>query len=116
MPGAVLAAVAWVILQTLGSLYVSHILRGMSQTYGVFAIVLGLLAWIFLLAQVVVYAAEVNVVRIDRLWPRSIVQPPFTAADRSAHADYARTEERRPEETINVSFHAADKCSPRLDA
>lgn len=46
VPGAVIAAIAWEVLQALGGLYVSHVLRGMSQTYGLFAIVLGLLAWI----------------------------------------------------------------------
>jgi membrane protein len=57
-------------------LYASHVLKGMSATYGMFAIVLGALAWIFLQARVVVYAAEVNVVRYDRLWPRSLVTTP----------------------------------------
>jgi membrane protein len=73
LPGAVLAAVAWEVLHFFGGVYVSHALKGMSQTYGMFAIVLGALAWIFLQARVVVYAAEVNVVRADRLWPRSLV-------------------------------------------
>jgi YihY family inner membrane protein len=72
LPGAVFAACAWEVLQALGGLYVAHGLRGMSQTYGLFAIVLGLLGWIFLQAQVVVYAAEINVVRARRLWPRGI--------------------------------------------
>jgi membrane protein len=76
IPGAIFAAAAWEILQSLGGLYVSHALRGMSQTYGLFAIVLGLLAWLHLQAQVVVYAAEINVVRARRLWPRSILPPP----------------------------------------
>ena len=54
----------------------------MSQTYGMFAIVLGALGWIFLQARVVVYAAEVNVVRRDRLWPRSLVSAPESDDDR----------------------------------
>ena len=51
----------------------------MSQTYGLFAIVLGALGWIFLQARVVVYAAEVNVVRREGLWPRSLVGQGATA-------------------------------------
>jgi YihY family inner membrane protein len=85
LPGAIFAAIAFQILQALGGLYVSHTLKGMSQTYGLFAIVLGLLAWIYLQAQVVVYAAEINVVRAKRLWPRSLVTPPLTEADRRAY-------------------------------
>ena len=54
-----------------------------------FAIVLGLLAWIFLLARVVMYAAEVNVVLAHELWPRSLNPPPLTDADRRAFQLYA---------------------------
>jgi hypothetical protein len=38
------------------------------------------------------------------LWPRSILQPPLTDADRRALTDLARQEERRPEQAINVQF------------
>jgi uncharacterized BrkB/YihY/UPF0761 family membrane protein len=72
--------------------------------YGFFAIVLGLMAWLYLGAEVTLYGAEVNVVRARRLWPRSILQPPLTAADQRALIDLARQEERRPEQAINVEF------------
>ena len=104
IPGALFAAVAWAVLQALGGLYVSHVLKGMSQTYGMFAIVLGLLAWIFLQARVIVYAAEINVVHAMRLWPRSIT-PPLTDADQRAFVAYARTEERRPDEEVDIRLH-----------
>jgi membrane protein len=104
LPGAVFAAIAWEILQALGGVYVSHTLKGMSQTYGMFAIVLGLLAWIFLQAQVVVYAAEINVVRAKRLWPRSIAPPPLTEGDRKAFEQFAQTEARRPQEEVVVDL------------
>jgi membrane protein len=73
LPGAALAAVGWEVLHLVGGVYTSHVLNGMSQTYGMFAIVLGALVWIFLQVRVVVYAAEVNVVRREHLWPRSLV-------------------------------------------
>jgi inner membrane protein YhjD len=76
---------------------VSHRLQGASDTYGAFAIVIGLLAWIYLGAQVTLFAAEVNVVMKRRLWPRAIVQPPLTEADERAFKSYAEQEERRPE-------------------
>ena len=51
-------------------------LRHTSQVYGVFAIVLGLLFWLYLGARLTLYAAEVNVVAARRLWPCSLLQPP----------------------------------------
>lgn len=75
-PGAVLAGTAWVVLQALGAAIVDRQLRGASQVYGVFGLVLGLLSWLYLQAQVTVLAAEVNVVRARRLWPRSLRDEP----------------------------------------
>ena len=47
-PGAFVAAVAWQLLQVFGTAYVGPVVQGASPTYGVFALVLGLLAWLFL--------------------------------------------------------------------
>jgi YihY family inner membrane protein len=101
-PGALIAAIAWTALQALGGYFVRHQLEGASETYGTFATVIGLLAWMFLGAQVTLLAAEVNVVRKRRLWPRAIVQPPLTEADERALTSYAEQEERRPEEDVRV--------------
>ena len=101
-PGAMVAALSWTVLQALGGYIVSHQLQGASETYGTFAIVIGLLAWIYLGAQMTLFAAEVNVVRKRRLWPRAITQPPLTEADERALRSYAEQEERRPEEYISV--------------
>jgi membrane protein len=103
-PGAVIAAIGWQVLQTIGGALVSHQLKGMNQTYGVFAIVIGLIAWIFLEARIVLYAAEVNVVRAQRLWPRSIAPPPLTEGDKRAYVAYAESEERRPEMDVRVDI------------
>ena len=101
-PGAAVAAVAWTVLQAVGGYIVSHQLQGASDTYGTFATVIGLLAWIYLGAQVTLFAAEINVVRKRRLWPRAIVQPPLTDADERVLKSYAEQEERRPEEEVDV--------------
>jgi YihY family inner membrane protein len=101
-PGAIVAAVAWTILQAVGGYYVSHQLQGSSDMYGTFATVIGLLAWIFLAAQITLFAAEINVVKKRRLWPRALVQPPLTEADARALKDYGEQEERRPEEDVDV--------------
>jgi membrane protein len=102
LPGAAVGSVAWSTLQALGGYYVTHQLQGASEVYGTFAMVIGLLAWIFIGAQVTLLAAEVNVVRKRHLWPRSLVQPPFTDADVQAMTNYAKQEDRRPEERIDV--------------
>ncbi len=96
LPGAAVGAVAWTALQAVGGYYVAHQLQGASEVYGTFALVIGLLAWIFLGAQVTLFAAEVNVVKKRHLWPRSIVQPPLTDADVQTLTQYAK-EERRPD-------------------
>ena len=72
-PGIALASVAWEVLQSLGGIYVGHVLKGAGQTYGTFALVIGLLVWLYLGARVLVYAAEVNVVLARGLWPRSLL-------------------------------------------
>ena len=103
MPGAILAGVAWAALQSVGVFLMDHELRNSSQVYGFFALVLGILWWIYLAAQIVIYSAELNAVRTFRLWPRSLVQPPLTEADREALSLYALAEQRRPE--VSVSAH-----------
>jgi len=65
--GAAVAAVLWVLLQSAGGYLVGHNLKHASQVYGFFAIVLGLLSWLYLAAEATLYAAEVNVVRARRL-------------------------------------------------
>jgi YihY family inner membrane protein len=111
LPGALLAGVLWTLLQVLGSLYVDHQIRGASETYGTFAAVIGLLSWLYLGAQVSLMAAEVNAVRARRLWPRSLVQPPLTDADRSAMEAAIHEAERRPEQRVTVRYE--DRRDPR---
>jgi membrane protein len=71
--GAAIAAFFWQILQVVGGYVVSHQLHRASELYGTFGVVLGLMAWLFLQAEVTLYAAEADVVLARRLWPRSIV-------------------------------------------
>jgi YihY family inner membrane protein len=112
LPGAVMGGISWTILQILGTYLVHHFLHSASA-YGVFGTVLGLLAWINLAVQMTVYSAEVNVVLTRRMWPRSLVQPPLTEADRASMALQALQNQRREEEHIEVSF---DDRGPGVDA
>ncbi len=102
--GAALAAVFWQTLQLVGSWYVGRELRHATETYGFFGIVIVLLAWIFLGAQLFLLAAEINVVKRYRLWPRSMTQPPLTVADRAVFERLARMEVRRDEVEVQVEF------------
>ncbi|TQF01155.1 YihY/virulence factor BrkB family protein [Kitasatospora acidiphila] len=104
LPGCLLAGPLWTALQAFGGLLVTHQLRHATQIYGFFATVIGLLAWLYLGAQLTVYAAEVNVVLARRLWPRSMVQPPLTVKDEQVLAAIARQEERSPEQHVDVDF------------
>jgi len=72
IPGVVVAAILWQVLQHVGGFYVDHVVRHAKETSGMFAFVLGLLTWLYLGGQVTVFAAEVNVVRARRLWPRRL--------------------------------------------
>jgi uncharacterized BrkB/YihY/UPF0761 family membrane protein len=103
VPGAAAGGIAWTVLLAAGAYVVHHDLRTAS-VYGIFATVLVLLAWIYLVVQVTVYAAEVNVVLTRRLWPRTIVQPPLTEADRASMALQALQNQRREEQSVRVSF------------
>jgi uncharacterized BrkB/YihY/UPF0761 family membrane protein len=87
-----------------GGLLVAHQLRNTTEVYGLFGVVLGLLSFLALAGTLVVYAAELNVVRARRLWPRSIVQPPLTAGDRHVLTDIARQGQRRPDQHVEVAY------------
>jgi YihY family inner membrane protein len=104
LPGAAVGAVGWSVLEALGAWIVSRQLERANLVYGAFAIVIVLLSWLYLSAQLLLYAAEVNVVLARRLWPRSLLQPPLTGPDRQVLVALAETEERLPEQTIEVRF------------
>ena len=111
LPGAILATVFFQALQLIGGWYVDRQLRGATQVYGFFAIVIGLLVWISLVAQFVLYAAEANVVWCRHLWPRSLAQPPLTDSDKEVMARLAKMQKRRPEQEIDVSFGEGERRS-----
>jgi YihY family inner membrane protein len=115
IPGAIAGGIAWTVLQILGTYLVHHFLHS-NSVYGYFGTVLGLVAYIYLAIQVTVYAAEINVVLARRLWPRSIVQPPLTEADRASMALQALQNQRREEQHIEVSFHDRPSGAPAPDS
>lgn len=101
--GAVASAVVWQILLAVGTVLVDHQLRYASALYGVFGLVLGLLAWLVVQATATLYAIEFDVVRAKRLWPRGLRQP-LTEADERALAGYARGQRRDAGQEIHIRF------------
>jgi membrane protein len=105
IPGAIVAALAWTILLLLGTWIVDRYVGRAEAVYGeTFAIVIGLLTWISLFAQLFLLAAEVNVVRARRLWPRSLTESPPSPEDREVLADQAQEEQAIPKERVDVRF------------
>lgn len=107
--GAVAAALVWQTLQWAATFLLGHKLRGATATYGLFGIVLGLLTWLYLGALTFVVCAEINVVRDQRLWPRSLLTPftdnvRLTPGDRRAYTSYAETEQYKGFQNVDVGF------------
>ena len=104
--GAIAAGIGYEILQAVGGFYVGHVLTSSSDTYGTFALVIGLLSFVYLAAHVTLLAAEGNVVAARGLWPRSLsaTDGPTTEADRQALTALTRAEKRRAGQTIEVEF------------
>ena len=110
--GAVAGGVLYTVLQSLGAFYVGHVLYRATNTYGTFALVIGLLSWIYLATAISLLAAEANVVTVRGLWPRSfsaVIEQPPTAADKRALTQRGKVEERRQDEAVHVEFSEPDE-------
>ena len=117
LPGAVIGALMWQALQSFGGLYVQRVVGGADTTNGVFAIVLGLLAFLYISSLVLVLCIEVNVVRTDRLHPRALLTPftdnvALTDGDRDAYTAQAEAQRSKGFEEIEVTFGEPDGSSP----
>lgn len=110
--GVVTASLLWLVLQLVGGVYVNHVYRHATSVYSQFALVIALLIWLRLGAQVTLYSAEINTVVDRRLWPRSLFGPPERAADQETLASLAKVEERHETEQVDVSFRDEETPSP----
>jgi membrane protein len=108
--GSAIAAVCWQILQVVGGYVVSHQLHRASELYGTFGVVLGLLAWLFLQAEVTLYAAEADVVLARRLWPRSVL--PATADQPAQESEPAQETPSLQENQPTQETQAAQENQP----
>jgi hypothetical protein len=90
--GSIAGGVAWQALLAAGGYLVGHNLKhATSEVYGA---------------------------RARRLWPRSLLQPPLTQPDQRGLVDLAKKEERRPEQSVEVTFtppnpNSASPTGPR---
>jgi YihY family inner membrane protein len=118
-PGAATAALGWQLLQSFGAVYVGHVVKSASATNGVFALVLGMLAFLYVTAVLVVVCAEINVVRVDHLHPRALLTQftdnvDLTAADRDVYTGQATAQCSKGFENVEVTFDSpphADEAS-----
>ncbi|MGV9712769.1 YihY/virulence factor BrkB family protein [Gordonia sp. NPDC003424] len=109
LPGVVVAAVGWQALQTFGSVYVQRVIARAGAAYGVFAVVLGLLAFLYIAAVMIVICVEGNVVRVDKLYPRSLLTPftdnvILTPGDEAAYSAQAQAQRHKGFQGIEVTF------------
>ena len=114
LPGAMLTAVLWHLLQQIGTVYVTHVLAGADTVNQTFGLVLGLMAAIFLVAVTGMLGVELNVVLARRLWPRALLTPftdsvVLTDADRRAYSGYAEAQRHKGFERVIVDFGDADE-------
>ncbi|HEU4566766.1 MAG TPA: YhjD/YihY/BrkB family envelope integrity protein [Marmoricola sp.] len=110
LPGAAMASVGLQVLQNASYVYVDHVVGRASATNAIFAAVLGLLAYLYLAALVVVFSMELNVVHAEQLWPRALLTPftdnvELTPADEDAYTGQARAQRTKGFEQIEVRFH-----------
>ncbi|MCH5642718.1 YihY/virulence factor BrkB family protein [Gordonia sp. ABSL49_1] len=109
LPGALIASVGWQALQTFGTLFIQRFIANSSATSGVFAVVLGLLAFLYIASVMVVVCLEFNVVRVDNLYPRSLLTPftdnvILTPGDEAAYSAQARAQRSKGFQEIDVTF------------
>lgn len=109
LPGAVLAGVLWEVLQYVGVNYVDGVVRNASAINGVFAFVLGMLAFLYVAAVVVVACMEIDAVRVDRTYPRALLTPftddvQLTRGDKAEYTGQAEATRAKGFQDIDVTF------------
>ena len=113
LPGALTAAVLWQLLQSFGGVYVARVVANASAVDAVFALVLGLLAFIYLAAVALMLCVEIDVVRVDSLYPRALLTPfvdhkDLTEGDERVYSDAARAQRAVRHQEVDVRFESGD--------
>lgn len=113
LPGAIFSGLVFFVLQQCSTLIINHKLNGANGTYGQFGFVIVMLWWFYLQAVVTLLGAQLNVVLKDRLFPRSITQPPTTEADHRALEAYAQERTYHPDEQVDARMERPEQPGPR---
>ena len=116
LPGALTAAVVWQLLQSFGGVYVARVVANASAVDAVFALVLGLLAFLYVAAVALMLCVEIDVVRVDHLHPRALLTPfvdhkDLTEGDERVFSDAARAQRAVRHQEVDVRFDAGDDQS-----
>jgi membrane protein len=122
LPGSIVTALLWQGLQWIGNTYVQEVIlkANSNQMNKTFALVLGLIAFIFIAAVMVVLGLEVNVVLRRRLYPRALLTPftdnvILTKADQKAYAAYAKSQRHKGFQSVEVTFEDRKPKQPPAD-
>lgn len=103
-PAAAMATLGLLILQSVGGYLLTHEVNHLHGLYGTFAVVLGLLLWIYLQAQMFFLSVEAASVRAMRLWPRALNRDQLTVQDKIAFKMYAKRNQFNKHEKIHVTI------------
>jgi membrane protein len=118
LPGAFVTGLLWQGLQWVGNTYVREVIgKADGQTNKTFALVLGLMAFIYIASIMIVLGLEVNVVLRRHLYPRALLTPftdnvILTLADQKAYAAYAKAQRHKGFESVEVTFADRSAASP----
>lgn len=109
LPGAATIAVLWQLLQVVGGAYVEHVIQRASQMNGVFAVVLGLVALLYVASVIAMLGLELNVTLAKHLYPRALLTPftddvVLTEADQRVYREYAKAQRHKGFERIDITF------------
>jgi membrane protein len=118
LPGAISASVMWQLLQLGGNSFVTNVIGAAGQMTDTFALVLGLVAFLYLAGMMVVLSLEINVVLRRRLYPRALLTPftdrvSPTEADLKAYTGYAKSQRHKGFQSIESTFEKQPKDPPR---
>ena len=118
LPGALAASVMWQLLQIGGNSFVTNVIGSAGQMTDTFALVLGLIAFLYLAGMLTVLSLEINVVLRRRLYPRALLTPftdrvSPTEADLKAYAGYAKSQRHKGFQSIESTFEKRPKGPPR---
>ncbi|AYJ48953.1 YihY/virulence factor BrkB family protein [Rhodococcus sp. P1Y] len=120
LPGALVAAVIWQALQSFGGIYIRYVVGNVSTSNGVFAIVLGLLGFLYVASVLIVICIEINAVRVDHLHPRALLTPftdnvELTEGDKNSYTGQAEAQRNKGFQDITVTYDENRRSEEHTD-